>query len=136
VLGSHCLFHVAKKHSAEVEAFTENQLAMFCSFHYFPQWRMMTKFVPRADLGWRRCLAEKFKVRRPARKKRRRSAPVALSSSLLHPSIHLAPKHHHQAAPARIHQFIYLLGSFPAERENCALAASGCQVGPAMASLL
>jgi hypothetical protein len=41
-----------------VDAFTENQLEMFCSFHYSPQWEIMVKFVSRADFGWRRCLGE------------------------------------------------------------------------------
>ena len=42
-----------------VDAFTENQLEMFCSFHYSPQWKIMAKFVSRrADLSWRRCLGE------------------------------------------------------------------------------
>jgi hypothetical protein len=105
-----------------VDAFTENQLEMFCSLHYSPQWKIMAKFVSRrADLGWRRCLGKGQSSPSCVEKTASlgssgfiQQLPLAWS---IHPSISVLPPENiiiiHPRA--RIQQFIYLLGFFPAE---------------------
>lgn len=113
------VFHANKNtlyYSADV--FTKNQLEMFCSFHYSPQWKIIAKFVSRR-LGLAPLPPRRSKFADLREKTGSGSSgfiqqlPLACSIHPSSPSKQQPRKHHHHPPPARIQQFIYLLGFFP-----------------------